>query len=84
MLPIAYEYATNGWKIYIILNIMRTNSQTSDDITYINKPCMWTIPNDPKFPYLFYKNKDFTMHNKKMLTLMPGNELLINENDEYE
>jgi len=41
-------------------------------------------PKDSTFPYLFYKNKDVTMHNKEMLPLMPGNEILINAIDEVE
>jgi hypothetical protein len=38
-------------------------------------------PNDPTFPYLFYKNKDVAMHNKYMLSLMPDNEIMINAID---
>jgi len=36
------------------------------------------------FPIYLKKNKDVAMHNKKMLTLMPGNEILINAIDETE
>jgi hypothetical protein len=45
---------------------------------------MRLVPNDPTFPYLFYKNKDVAMHNKKMLMLMPGKEIIINAIDENE
>jgi exonuclease III len=71
-------------KFIAILNRMRTNSQTSNDLSYINTNCMRPAPNDPTFPYLFYKNKDVALHNKHMLSLMPGNELLINAIDEEE
>jgi hypothetical protein len=71
-------------KFIAILNRMRTNSQTSNDLTYINMNCMRPAPNDPTFPYLFYKNKDVALHNKHMLSIMPGNELLINAIDEEE
>jgi hypothetical protein len=71
-------------KFIAILNRMRTNSQTRDDLEYINTNCIRPAPNDPTFPYLFYKNKDVAMHNKSMLLLMPGNEILINAIDEEE
>jgi hypothetical protein len=45
---------------------------------------MRPAPNDPTFPYLFYKNKDVALHNKHMLSIMHGNELLINAIDEEE
>jgi hypothetical protein len=64
-----------------ILNRMRTNNQTCDDLTYINSSCMRPAPTDPTFPYLFYKNKDVAMHNKYMLSLMPGNDIIINSID---
>jgi hypothetical protein len=71
-------------KFIAILNRMRTNSQTSNDLTYINMNCMRPAPNDPTFPYLFYKNKDVALHNKHMLSIMPSNKLLINAIDEEE
>ena len=60
-----------------ILNKMRTNTQTNSDIAYLNINCMHPAPNDPTFPYLFYKNKDVASHNNNMLLAMPGNEIVI-------
>jgi len=64
-------------KFIAVLNRMQTNNQTLDELTYINSSCMRPTPTGPTFPYLFYKNKDVTMHNKYMLSLMPGNEIII-------
>lgn len=66
-----------------ILKRICSNSQTCDDIAYINTNCICPTPNDTTFPYLFYRNKD-VMHNKKMMPLMPGNEILIYEIEEHE
>jgi len=63
---------------------MQTNCQKYEVITYMNANFMGPVPNDPTFPYLFYKNKDVAMHNMRMLMLMPGNEILINAVDENE
>jgi exonuclease III len=71
-------------KFISILNRMRTNNQTSDDLAYLNRNCIRPAPNDPTFPYLFYKNKDVAMHNKHMLLLIPGNEISIKAIDEEE
>jgi hypothetical protein len=68
-------------KFIAILNRMQTNNQTCDDLTYINSSCMGPAPTDPTFPYLFYKNKDVATHNKYMLSLMPGNDIIINSID---
>jgi hypothetical protein len=57
---------------------MQTNSQTYDELTYINSRCLQPAPTDPTFPYLFYTNKDVAMHNRNMLSLMPGNDIIIN------
>jgi hypothetical protein len=42
---------------------------------------MQPAPTDSTFPYLFYKNKDVAVHNKYMLSLMPGNDIIINSID---
>jgi hypothetical protein len=65
----------------VILNRMRTNNQTYDDLTYINSRCLRPAPTDPTFPYLFYTNKDVAMHNSHMLSLMPGDDIIINSID---
>jgi hypothetical protein len=44
-------------KIIAILNMMCTNSQTRDDLEYINMNCIRPTPNHPTFHYQFYKNK---------------------------
>jgi len=61
-----------------VLNKMRLNEQTNDDIEYINSHCYRSPPIDPLFPYLFYKNKDVQIHNEKMLSQV-DEELLILE-----
>jgi hypothetical protein len=61
-----------------ILNRMCTNNQTYDELTYINSRCLQPAPTDPTFTYLFYRNKDVTMHNIQMLFLMPGDDIVIN------
>jgi hypothetical protein len=45
---------------------------------------MQPIPNDPTFGYIFYKNKDVSMHNKYILSMMQDNKILINAIDEEE
>jgi hypothetical protein len=64
-----------------ILNRMRTNSQTYDDLTYINSGCLRPTPTDPTFPYLFYTNKDVAMHNRYIILLMPDDEIIIKSID---
>jgi ATP-dependent DNA helicase PIF1 len=64
-----------------ILNRMCTNNQTHDDLTHINLRCFWPAPTDPTFPYLFYRNKDVANHNSHMLSLMPGDDIIINSID---
>jgi hypothetical protein len=64
-----------------ILKRMRTNNQTYDYLTYINLRCLRLAPIDPKFPYLFYTNKDVAMHNNHMLSLIPGDDIIINSID---
>jgi hypothetical protein len=64
-----------------ILNRMRTNNQTYDDLTYINLRCLRPAPTDPTFPYMFYRNKDVAKHNSHMLSLMPGDNIIINSID---
>ena len=64
-----------------ILNRMCTNSQTYDDLTYINSRCLRPAPTDPTFPYLFYTNKDVAMHNRYMLSPMHGNDIIIDSID---
>ena len=68
-----------------ILNRMRTNTQTNSDIAYLYINCMRPAPNDPTFPYLFYKKKDLATHiNDNMLLVMPGNEIVISVIDKDE
>ncbi len=54
-----------------ILNRMRTNTQTEYGLTYLNTNCIIPTPLNPIFPYLFYKNKDVSFHNKKMFSIIP-------------
>ena len=71
-------------KFIDILNRICTYTQTSSDLAYLNKICMQTTPNDPTFPYLFYKNKNNATHNKNMLLAMPIEEMVINVVEEEE
>jgi hypothetical protein len=64
-----------------ILNRMQTYNQTHDDLTYINSRCMRPASIDPTFPYLFYTNRDVVIHNRYMLLLMPGDDIIINSID---
>jgi hypothetical protein len=64
-----------------ILNRMQTKNQTYDDLTYINSRCLWPAQIEPTFPYLFYTNKDVSMHNNHMLSLMLGDDMIINSID---
>jgi hypothetical protein len=61
-----------------ILNRMRTNNQTHDDLTYINSRCMRHAPIEPTFPSLFYMNRHVAMHNRYMLSLIPSDDIIIN------
>jgi hypothetical protein len=64
-----------------ILNRMWKNNQTHDDLTYINLRWLRPAPIGPTFPYMFYKNKDVAMNNRYMLSLMPGDDIIINSID---
>ena len=89
---IAYEFRKKNVKCYELhttmrqtdenfistLNRIRTNNRTKDDLAYLNRNCLRPTPNDPTFPYLFYKNKYVAIHNKKMLSIFPGDEIVIN------
>jgi hypothetical protein len=61
---------------------MRTNSQTKENLDYINMNCIQPTPNDLAFPYLFYRNNEVALHNRSMLLLIPGKEILIDAIDE--
>jgi hypothetical protein len=95
MQPLTYEFWEHNIRCYelqttmhqrdenfiAILNRMQTNNQTIDDFLYINACCVHPAPKEPTFPYLFYRNKHVAMHNKHMLSLMPGDEIMINAID---
>lgn len=51
---------------------------------YLNRNCLRSVANDPNFPYLFYRNKDVATYNKKMFSLVLGDEVFINANDNLE
>ena len=67
-----------------ILNKMRLNEQSTDDIEYINRHCYRPAPVDPLFPYLFYKNKDVQRHNEKILLEVDEDFLTLEAIDEIE
>ena len=51
-----------------ILNRIRKNRQTEIDIAWLKKQCNRQAPNDPMFPYLFFRNKGIDEH--KMISLI--------------
>ena len=67
-----------------VLNRIRLNEQSKEDIDYINKNCFRPPPLDPQFPYVFYRNKDVQSHNTKMLSLTHGEQIVLNAKDEHE
>jgi hypothetical protein len=64
-----------------ILNRMHTNTQTYDDLTYIYSRFLRPAPKHPTFPYLLYTNKDVSVHNNHMLSVMHGDDIIINSID---
>jgi hypothetical protein len=60
-----------------ILNKMRTNNQTYDELTYINLRCLRPSPTDPMFRYLFYINKYVAKHNNHMTALLGARSLSL-------
>ena len=66
------------------LNRIHTNTQTKEDFQYLNRNLFQFAPIDPTFPYLFYRNKDVAIHNKKMLSIVPGDEIVIDAIDNLE
>ena len=73
-------HQTNEYFIFT-LNRICTNTQTKEDFQYLNRNCLRSTPNEPTFPYLFYRNKDVAIHNNKMLSIVPGDEIIINSID---
>ena len=67
-----------------ILNKMRLNKQSDEDIEYINAHCYRAAPIDPLFPYLFYRNKDVNEHNDRMLSIVNGQLVILEAIDEVE
>ena len=67
-----------------ILNKMRINKQSDEDIQYINSHCHRTPPIDPFFPYVFYKNKDVKKHNERMHPLVSEELVIPDAIDEQE
>lgn len=67
-----------------VLNRMRLNTQTDQDIAYVNNNCYRMAPLSPVFPYIFYRNKDVHNHNAKMLSLTEGEQITLLAIDNYE
>ena len=76
-----YEFHTTmhqrNEKFISILNRICTNNHTKDDLHYLNRNCIQNAPNDPTFPYLFFTNRDVTLHTKKMLSIVPCEQIVI-------
>ena len=95
---IAYDFWEQNTKCYVLHTTMRqtneqlisslnricTNNQTKEYLQYLNRNCIRPTPNDPTFPYLFYRNKNVVIHNKKMLFIVLGDEFVINAIDNLE
>ena len=67
-----------------VLNRMRLNMQTDQDIAYVNNNCYRIPPLGLVFPYIFYRNKDVHIHNAKMLSLTKGEQIMLVAIDNYE
>lgn len=67
-----------------VLNRMRLNMETDQDISYINNNFYWPTPLYSMFPYIFYRNKDVHNHNAKMLSLTKGEQILLAAIGNYE
>jgi len=67
-----------------VLNRMRLNMETDQDIAYINNNFYSPTPLSSIFPYIFYQNKDVHSHNAKMLSLTKGEQILLAAIDNYE
>jgi hypothetical protein len=51
-------------KFINILNQFQTITKLQSYVDTINNQCFHTLPNDPKFPYLFYMNEAKRKHNE--------------------
>ena len=67
-----------------VLNRIRLDEQSKEDIDYMNNKCFRPPPLDLQFPYVFYRNKDVESHNTKMLSLTHGEQIVLNAKDEHE
>lgn len=67
-----------------VLNRMRLNMQTDQDIAYVNNNYYRIPPLSPVFPYIFYRNKYVHIHNAKMLSLTKGEKIMLVAIDNYE
>ena len=66
------------------LNSICTNSQTKESVQYINRNYVGSTYNDRTSPYLFYRNKDIVIHNNKIISIVPDDEIGINVIDNLE
>lgn len=71
-------------KFIAFLNRIRVGSQKNYDLDYLNHQCLHLPPMDPKFPFLFYKRKDVNEHNKRMLSTIPRDIIVLDAIDEHE
>ncbi|XP_059077054.1 uncharacterized protein LOC131876217 [Cryptomeria japonica] len=71
-------------KFISVLNKIRIGQQTDDDLQYLNYFCFCPPPIDPTFPFLFYRRKDVDIHNNNMLSIIPGELIVLNAIDEQE
>lgn len=66
------------------MNRICLKNQTKEYFQYLNSNCLQYTPNDPTFPYIFYINNGVAIHNDKMLSIVPGDEIIINAIDNLE
>lgn len=84
MLSIVHSNAVKRPIVHRCTNRMRLNTQTDQDIAYVNNNCYRMAPLSPVFPYIFYRNKDVHNHNAKMLSLTEGEQITLLAIDNYE
>ncbi len=51
------------------------------DVDTINNQCFCTLPNDPKFPHLFYMNEAKQKHNESTFLRSEGDVFIVRAQD---
>jgi hypothetical protein len=71
--------AMNGFFIYF-LNMMHTNTQTYNDLMYLNTNCMSLHQTTKLFLMsIFHRNKDVSMHKRNVISIFVRHKIVMNE-----